>query len=330
MPIRIALTGDVMLGRLVDRYVLRAKPFHAEYVWGNTLTLLQKADLRLINLECVISQKGKPVPKTFNFRANPKAVDVLKAAYIEGVSLANNHSLDYGVEAFIECIKLLDENHILHAGAGRNLNDALKPAIFKVKDSTIALVSLTDNEPSWEAGENQPGVNYIRYDSNGLKEPYLARIKKQLESAKLSAEIIIASAHVGPNWGTPSPAMQTFAHQLIEFGADLYWGHSNHTTQGIEWYKNKPILYSTGDFIDDYAIDPIERNDLSFIFFVDIEGENIVDIQLLPTTIENLQANIAKGSEAEWVMEWMDERCESFGTQIKREEEKLIIRQRLR
>jgi len=61
-----------------------------------------------------------------------------------------------------------------------------------------------------------------------------------------------------------------FGHLLIDSGADIVFGHSCHVFQGIEIYRGRPILYSTGDFIDDYAADGIERNDESFIFLIEI------------------------------------------------------------
>src|SRR5439155_21178746 len=172
---------------------------------------------------------------------------------------------DYGVEAFEECLALLDRAGIQRAGAGRNLGEALAPTALETADGRVAVLSFTDNEPEWEAGHDRPGVNYVSYNARGLIEPYRSRIKGAIAEARSRAELVIVSAHVGPNWGKPSPAMQALAHELIDLGADLYWGHSNHTPQGIELYRGKPILYSTGDFVDDYAVNPTERNDLSFL-----------------------------------------------------------------
>src|SRR5829696_8918223 len=130
---RIALTGDVMLGRMVDHYVIRDRSIPPFYVWGDVLPTMLEADLRLANLECVISTLGerwRPRSKAFHFRAHPRAVEFLRAAGIDCVGLANNHTLDYGPEALEECLALLDGAGILHTGAGRNLREALEPAIL--------------------------------------------------------------------------------------------------------------------------------------------------------------------------------------------------------
>src|SRR5438105_554026 len=107
---KLALTGDVMLGRLVDRYVIQDVGAPPARIWGDVLPLLLAVDVRLANLECVISTSGQewhPQTKAFHFRASPKAIDFLKAARIDCVTLANNHVLDYGEDALEECLALL-------------------------------------------------------------------------------------------------------------------------------------------------------------------------------------------------------------------------------
>src|SRR4051812_19743103 len=192
---KILFTGDVMLGRLVNSVLSND---NYAYVWGDTIDIIRNSDISLINLECAISSKGKKWDKTFkvfHFRTNPEAIDVLKIAKIDYVSLSNNHVLDYDVEALEETLELLDKNGILHSGAGRNLNEAMQPAIIRcrvnsskkisIKDNSsnntqnivignddikrndhgnhihVGVVSLTDNQPEWEATKETPGINYI-------------------------------------------------------------------------------------------------------------------------------------------------------------------------
>jgi poly-gamma-glutamate synthesis protein (capsule biosynthesis protein) len=97
-------------------------------------------------------------------------------------------------------------------------------------------------------------------------------------------------------------------------GADLYWGHSNHTPQGVKCYKGKAILYSTGDFIDDYMIDKDERNDLSFLFMLDVEQGRLARMKLHPTCIEDLGVRRATEKEWEILARTMQAKCKPFGT----------------
>jgi poly-gamma-glutamate synthesis protein (capsule biosynthesis protein) len=197
----MALTGDVMLGRLVDQYVMQNRSVRPEALWTDVLPLMLSAECRLMNLECVISSGGEkwhPTTKAFHFRAQPRALEFLRAARINGVTLANNHVLDYGPDA--DCLNLLDGAKIQRTGAGATLEEALAPALFSLVEGRVAVVALTDDEPEWEASQTQPGVNYVSYDDQGLMEPYRSRIAQALILARQRAEFVIVSAHVGPNW----------------------------------------------------------------------------------------------------------------------------------
>lgn len=321
---KILFTGDVMLGRLVNDLLNRE---NYTYVWGDTLDMVRSADLSLINLECAISSKGKKWDKTFkmfHFRANPKAIQVLRTAHIDYVSLANNHVLDYGIEALIDTLDLLDKNKIAHSGAGRDLMEAIKPAvlrpkyksmIYKTKSNQdtfrnacnvnntsgtvnskgflknkfnhrypndngirIGIVSLTDNQREWEACDKYPGINYVPINlSSSNKTHYRDRLKSCIANARRVSDIVIVASHVGPHFREfPSREYSDFAHSMLDWGADIYWGHSNHMPQGIEIYRKKIIMYDCGDFVDDYAVDPEYRNDLSFIFLLCLEEDYCV------------------------------------------------------
>jgi poly-gamma-glutamate synthesis protein (capsule biosynthesis protein) len=320
---KIALTGDVMLGRLVDQSVIQNRAVRPEALWGDLLPIMLGADCRFINLECVISSRGEawhPETKAFHFRARPRAIEFLQAARIDGVALANNHVLDYGPDALLDCLDLLDRSGITRTGAGATLEEALAPALLGLPQARIALVALTDNEPDWEASSSKPGVNYSAYDDRGLVEPYRSRMARALARAREHAEVVIVGAHVGPNWGLPSRSIRTLAHELIDMGADLYWGHSNHTPQGIELYKGKAILYSTGDFVDDYLVDTEERNDLTFLFLLDVERCRITRIRLYPACIEDLGVRSANEQERWLLQRTMEAKCKAFGTPMDIEE----------
>jgi poly-gamma-glutamate synthesis protein (capsule biosynthesis protein) len=321
MPVLyIALTGDVMMGRLVDQYVIRNPRIAPQYIWDDVLPVLLAADLRMVNLECVISSGGeewRPLTKAFHFRAHPRAVEFLKAARIECVTLANNHVLDYGAEALEECLQLLDSAGIKHAGAGRDLDEAMAPAVLDTPQGRVAVVALTDNEPEWEAGPGRPGTFYVAYDAQGLIEPYRSQVQQAIAGARGAAPLVIVSAHVGPNWGKPSPPMRALAHQIIDLGADVYWGHSNHSVQGIELYRRRPIMYSTGDFVDDYAVDRVERNDLSFLFVLEVERHAVTALTLYPTAIEDFHVRRAAGAEVDFLMHRISTLSAELGTQVR-------------
>lgn len=316
---QLALTGDVMLGRLVDQSVIRAPSVRPEAIWGDVLPILLAADLRLVNLECVISARGRewrPQSKAFHFRAHPRAIEFLKAARIDAVTLANNHVLDYGTEALLDCLALLDQAGIQHAGAGSSLAAAMEPAFLQLAGGLVAVLALTDNEPEWEAADTKPGVLYVTYNRRGLKEPYRTRVAEAIKRAQGQAILVLVSAHVGPNWGAPSAEMRALAHELLDLGADLYWGHSNHTPQGIELYHGKAILYASGDFIDDYMVKDDERNDLSFLFVIEVERGRVARIRLHPVRIEDYRVRLARDQDVAFLQKRMQAKCAALGTPI--------------
>lgn len=314
--LRLGLTGDVMLGRLVDQHILHDPGKDPAYVWGDTLTLFRAVDARLINLECVIASVGRPDPgKAFTFRARPRALDALAAARVDFAGLANNHVLDYGPEALMECLALLRGAGVATAGAGRDVGEAAAPALITAGTATLGIVAMTDNEPGWEAGPGRPGVNFVRYDAHGFVGGSRARIAAAIEAARQAAELVIVCGHLGPNWGPPSRALRAAAHEVLELGAHIYWGHSNHTVQAVEFRDGRVILYSTGDFVDDYAVDPEMRNDLSFFFETIVHDGAVHALRLHPVCIEGLRVRGAATADARWLCRQMERLCVPYGVE---------------
>lgn len=301
-----------MLGRLLNE-VLKKKP--PAYPWGDTLPIFGLADLRIGNLECVISDRGRPwsvFPKVFFFRSDAKNIKALQTARIDMVSVANNHALDYEYEALFEMLQILKEANIAFAGAGANFSQASQMAVRKVAHKKIGLLAFTDNEPLWAATRNHPGVFYIPVN---LRDVSAKNFLKLVSKSKNFVDFLIVSAHWGPNWGyTPPHEQISFAHATIDAGADIIFGHSGHVFRGIEFYKDRPIIYCAGDFIDDYAVDEIERNDESFIFVAEVRKQNVIKLILYPTIIHRFQAILAKTTQARIIAEKMEKLSAEFGT----------------
>ncbi len=312
-PILIGLTGDVMIGRLVEETLQFKEP---AYIWGNTLSLLQSADFNLVNLEAALTRSTHEVPKVFNFKACPERAEALRLAPVHAANLANNHSLDYGLEGLEETLKVLDQAEILHAGAGNNIAEAKKPVITTVKGIKIGIIGCTDNEPSWIATARRPGTRYIEIAPSGLRE-----IENEVKDLRGKVDLVILTIHWGPNMReSPSGIFEDFARGAIDAGVDIFHGHSAHIFQGVEIYKSKVILYDTGDFIDDYMVDPSLRNDRSFFFIVEAVKGKILSLRLFPVLIRNCQVNISKGKDRLETMERMEALSKKYGTSFSRDE----------
>jgi poly-gamma-glutamate capsule biosynthesis protein CapA/YwtB (metallophosphatase superfamily) len=324
--ITLALTGDVMLGRLVND---RLKDMQPQEVWGDMLPHLAQADLRIVNLECALTthlQQWTRTEKTFHFRADPEAVRVLQAAHIEACALANNHILDYEEQGLLDTLRVLDASGIRHAGAGADTAEAAVPAMIEVPGTApcrVALLSYTDNEPDFAATAKRPGTNYLEVS---LNEEALKRIANDIAQARAQgADLVVFSNHWGANFvERPSAEFRSFARRVIELGADIYHGHSAHICQGIEIYRGKPILYDTGNFIDDYAVHPQLRNDRSCLFKLMFEQGKLCRIELLPVSLSVAHVALARGKEFEAISAHMEMLCAEFGTRLMHRDEQLV------
>ena len=307
---QMALLGDVMLGRLVNDKLKVADP---AYPWGDTLPILSQADIRFANLECVLADGGLPVAgKVYHFRSDVKNVASLRSASIDVVSLANNHVLDFGVEALLEMLRALDRYGILHAGAGAVLEAARRPAVRRVGATPVGFIAFTDNQPEWEATGAAPGICYIPVDADDGRVTDLLELVRR---TKGRVQLLIVSAHWGGNWGSDvPPSHQCLARALIDAGADMVFGHSAHFFRGVEIYKSRPIVYSAGDFVDDYAVHPEQRNDQSFVFRLETKAGTPRRLLLHPTTIVRLQTRLA-GANARKIAERMQQLSRQLGTQ---------------
>ena len=317
----LALTGDVMLGRGVNETLRSARP---EEPWGDVLPLLHSADLRIINLECAITEHKQPwsrTPKVFRFRADPVATEVLKTARVDACSLANNHTLDFEEQGLLDTLRHLEEAGIRYAGAGRDAEEAARPALL---EGGVAFVAFTDNEPPFAAGRDRPGTNYLPVS---LEPEVLRRVEVAVGAAReTGARTIVFSNHWGPNMvQRPRETFRRFARAVVDRGVDVYYGHSAHVFQGVEIYHGKPILYDTGDFIDDYAVDPNLRNDRSFLFRVSMQDGDLRRLELFPVILPFARVEIATGDEREAILDRVVDLSAEMGTAFDRREDRLVF-----
>jgi len=308
----ILLAGDVMLGRFLNS-VLKYQP--PAFPWGDTLPLFERADIRACNLECALCDHGRPwsvSSKVFHFRSDAKNVEALRAAGINLVSLANNHVLDYEYDCLLEMLDVLKGAGIRYAGAGRNRAEARRAAAVEVDGRKFGFLAFTDNEPAWEASDDRPGIWYAPID---LHDERARLVLSLVTEAKAQFDFLIVSAHWGPNWGyEPPPEHVSFGRALIDSGADVVFGHSAHVFRGIEIYRGRPILYSAGDFVDDYAVDEIERNDECFVFLIHTADDRVESLTLYPTMIQGFQASLPAPQVGEGIAAKMQRLCLKLDT----------------
>ncbi|RUT27969.1 CapA family protein [Paenibacillus zeisoli] len=208
--------------------------------------LFQKDDLTILNLETPVTTRGIGAKnKQFVFKAHPDALKAMKNAGVDAVNVANNHTLDQGVQGLLDTLEHLKTNKISFAGAGKNSNEAYAPVYIERKGIKIALFGFSRVLPelSWNARADRPGIAGVYNDDVKLAV-------KSIQDARKKADLIIVVAHWGKERVTvPDSNQNSLAHSFIDAGADLVVGGHPHVLQGVEQYKGKWIAYSTGNFV---------------------------------------------------------------------------------
>ncbi len=204
--------------------------------------LFAQADLRIANLECVVATGGTPVDKNYNFRAHPRVLPVLRR-HLDGVTLANNHSGDFGRAAFAEMLGHLRTAGLAHAGGGANLAQAHAPWLVERSGVRVAVLSYNEFMPrSFEADHDAPGIAWSEDE----------RVVADIQRARKvhGAQLVLAFMHWGwENEPVANPRQRHLARLMIDAGADAVIGGHPHVTQDIEFYRGKPVIYSVGNFV---------------------------------------------------------------------------------
>jgi len=273
-PVTLAFTGDVMFGRTVNTHML-ATAAHDLYPFTYTAEFLRGFDLTVGNLECVISRQGTPVPKTYTFRGDPRAYERLLTAGFDLVSVANNHSGDYGKAAFLDEFSTLPIHGITPIGGGHNKRQAHTPIVKTVRGTTIAFLAYDEIVPlSFAATATTPGHAWLNETD----------LRSDIVQARSIADFVIIFVHWGTEYVTSMNAHQrALAQVAIDAGADLVVGAHPHVIEPHEFYKGKLIVYSLGNFVFDNMYEEVVRR--GNILTVSIQKQQLLTWKLLPTRI---------------------------------------------
>lgn len=248
-------TGDINLAedwsstRYLDRQGGEIRNCFSDALWEE----MQSVDILMINNEFAFSRRGTALSgKAYTFRADPERISNIIEIGTDVLSLANNHVYDYGEEALLDTLETIEEAGIPYVGAGRNLEEAMKPVYFIANGRKIAIVSATQIERSMnytkEATDETAGV---------LKTLNPDKFLSVIEEAKACSDYVIAFVH----WGTENTNnyggdQVELGRKFIDAGADAIIGGHTHCLQGFDYYNGKPIIYSLGNYwFNDRTID---------------------------------------------------------------------------
>ena len=267
--VKMVFTGDVYIGNYV-RSMYDAKGIHG-VLSQEVLEQLEEADLTMINQEFPFSTRGEAMKdKQYTFRVDPDKVSLLQDMGVDVVTLANNHALDFGIDALVDTLDTLNNAGIIYSGAGNNLQEAKTTRYVDCNGKNIAILSASRVIPvsEWAAAAAKPGL-FTTYDPTALLE--------ETRAAREKADLVVVYLH----WGLekkeyPERYQRELGHQLIDAGADVVIGSHPHVLQGFEYYKDRLIVYSLGNFIFSQNIAS------TALFAMNVDEQNQITYQIIP------------------------------------------------
>lgn len=297
--ISIVFAGDILFD---DGYAIMAKmKQRGRGIEGSIseemLQIMRGADIFMVNNEFPYTNRGEPTPdKSFTFRAKPEYASYLFDMGADVVSLANNHAYDYGEVSLTDTIDTLQNIGMPFVGAGRNLEEAIKPVYFIVNDKKIAFISATQIERL----EN-PDTKGATQDSPGVFRCWNPELLLQvIQNAKQVSDYVIVYIH----WGTESTdvldwAQKEQAPKIAEAGADLIIGDHPHVLQPIGYCGDVPVIYSLGNYLFNSR-----AQDTCLVRAV-LDGNGLKSLQFIPGRQEDCAVTMHYGAEKERVLSYM-------------------------
>lgn len=311
--LQLLLGGDVMLARAAGAAIAEHGPDHS---LGALAGVTANADLFLVNLECALTARSEHhsgPPKAYYFLADPAAGDVLTAGNVDFVSLANNHSLDAGDAGLADTLAELQKRGIAYAGAGADLDAASELRVLQCEGVQVGVLSLCDHQEDFAASDRRAGIHYLDLRDSGVRRHLIDRVRA--EASRL--DHLIVSLHWLPNWVASVPvSYRALADELIGAGARVLWGHSPHHILGTEWWPTGVTLYSTGDLVDDYAVNPTFRNDCQCLYVLDLVPGAVERVRAYPLTLGIGRALPADEQARRWIEARLRAACQPLGSVV--------------
>jgi poly-gamma-glutamate synthesis protein (capsule biosynthesis protein) len=275
--VRLMAVGDVMLGRTIGKRVRQSGP---GIVFKGVQSVLDRADLFVINLECDITTSTDREDKHYTFKAPPITADALSMAGVDVASMANNHAMDWGEQGLTDTLGYLAERGIASPGGGHDRAEAYAPVVVRRNGLSIAFLSYVDaftestgfNTKEWKAGPSSPGLAIANVD----------RIRADVAKAKPLADLVVVLVHAGwEYYPNPNNEQKAYARAALDAGATLYLGHHPHVLQGFKREGKKLIAWSLGNFV----FDGMDGASITEILIVDLTKDGVVRVKHRPVKL---------------------------------------------
>jgi poly-gamma-glutamate capsule biosynthesis protein CapA/YwtB (metallophosphatase superfamily) len=240
--------GTVTLGFAGDvhfEYHLRGYLDGGRRPFGPITDSLETPDLMMVNLETALTNRGAPEPKQFTFSAPPRALDTLRDAGVDLVSLGNNHAADYGAVGVRDTLAAVRRSGVPAVGFGEDLESALTPFRTEIRGTDIAVFGINDRKEetaaNWSAGPDSPGV---------VSHRHIPLLAAAVREAGRTADVVVVYAHWGDELATcPTPKQIRLRATLERAGVDVLVGSHAHVLQGSGWRGDTYVNFGLGNFI---------------------------------------------------------------------------------
>lgn len=268
---KVIIAGDFApRARLAKQ--IEAKRF-SEVFPENVREIIKSADVSFVNFESPVVEDGyKPIPKCGpNLHCTTEAAEAVKFAGFTGVTMANNHILDFGADGLYKSVECCKSQGLHVVGVGDNLKDAGKVLYVKNDGNILAVINCCEHEFSI-ATETEAGANPL----NPIRQFYT------IQEAKKKADYVLVIVHGGHEmFQLPSPRMVETYRFFVDAGADAVVNHHQHCYSGYEVYNGKPIFYGLGNFCFDLE-KPVVNRPWNFGLMVEITFDESINSSFYP------------------------------------------------
>jgi poly-gamma-glutamate synthesis protein (capsule biosynthesis protein) len=290
----IVFTGDVLLAASVGEAINRNG---VHWPWERVRPFFEQADYVIVNLETSVARSttGRPDDKQFTFRSEPRTLEGLAAAGVDLVTLANNHTLDYGRAALLETLEHLDQYGVEYVGAGANAVEAYAPHIVEFGALRLGFIGVSRVYPFdyWQATPTTAGVA-SGYDSA------LRQVLDAVDAVEPTVDALFVLVHWGAELAeAPRTIDRNFADSLLAHGVRGIIGHHPHVLQGFRVVDEtgQLVAWSLGNFIFGSRRDETR---MSALLFVDVAQDGrIVGARVEPMFIDDVRPRPAAERSAQ-------------------------------
>ncbi len=246
--------------------------------------VMSAADISMVNVETAVGTGGTAVNKQFTFQVPEQALDSLGAAGVDVVTMANNHGMDFGKEAFADTLRIKAEGKMPIIGIGQDDTEAYAPYIKEVNGQRIGIIAANDIYPSsmvtwWTAAPGVPGIA-------SAEEAYQEQLADAVRAARPTVNTLAVYLHFGTEKETcPNARQKELVDLMISAGADIVVGTHAHRLQGIGYQGDQLVAFGLSNFIFKA---PSAAGNTSGVLVVTATGRRIDGYEWKPAQIQNL------------------------------------------